>query len=72
MTADFGFDWPINTAMAAVTGETDLSDITDLLSRFGYVRADDDTEIRPAHPSLVLASAEMSPLTQVLGLCFPS
>ncbi|WP_022871564.1 transglycosylase domain-containing protein [Yaniella halotolerans] len=64
MTADFGLYWSINTATTAVAEATDLCDITDLLSRVGYVRGDDGTEISPAHPSFVLGSTEVSPLTQ--------
>lgn len=64
MTADFGLYWSINTATTAVAEETDLCDITDLLSRVGYVRADNGEEISPAHPSFVLGSEEVSPLTQ--------
>ena len=64
MTADFGLYWSINTATTAVASETDLCDVTDLLSKVGYVRAYDGEEISPAHPSFVLGSAEVSPLTQ--------
>lgn len=64
MTADFGLYWSINTATTAVAEETDLCDITDLLSRVGYQRADDGAELSPADPSFVLGSEEVSPLTQ--------
>lgn len=64
MTADFGLYWSINTATTAVAEETDLCDVTDLLSRVGYVRADDGAEMSPSHPSFVLGSVEVSPLTQ--------
>ncbi|MDN5818508.1 MAG: penicillin-binding protein [Yaniella sp.] len=64
MTADFGLYWSINTATTAVAEETDLCDITDLLSRVGYQRADDGAELSPADPSFVLGSQEVSPLIQ--------
>lgn len=64
MTADFGLYWSINTATTAVAEETDLCDITDLLSRVGYTRADDGAELSPADPTFVLGSEEVSPLTQ--------
>lgn len=64
MTADFGLYWSINTATTAVAEETDLCEITDVLSRVGYVQADNGKEISPADPSFVLGSEEVSPLTQ--------
>lgn len=64
MTADFGLYWSINTATTAVAEETDLCDITDLLNRVGYTRADDGSSISPTDPSFVLGSEEVSPLTQ--------
>lgn len=64
MTADFGLYWSINTATTAAAEETDLCDITDVLSRVGYVQADNGKEISPADPSFVLGSEEVSPLTQ--------
>lgn len=64
MTADFGLYWSINTATTAVAEEIDLCEITDVLSRVGYVQADNGKEISPADPSFVLGSEEVSPLTQ--------
>lgn len=64
MTADFGLYWSINTATTAAAEETDLCEITDVLSRVGYVQADNGKEISPADPSFVLGSEEVSPLTQ--------
>ena len=64
MTADFGLYWSINTATTAVAEDTDLCEVTDVLSRVGYVQADNGEEISPADPSFVLGSEEVSPLTQ--------
>src|SRR5699024_11637329 len=42
MTADFGQYWSINTATTAAAEETDLCEITDVLSRVGYVQRSEE------------------------------
>lgn len=64
MRADYGLYWSINTATVAAAYQTDLCAITDITTAAGITGGGPEGgPLDPSHPSLVLGSYEVSPLS---------
>lgn len=63
MTVDFGLYHSVNTATAATAKEGDLCAITELTDRLDIHHAYSGAGLNPEHPSMVLGTEEVAPLT---------
>ncbi|MFT4469214.1 transglycosylase domain-containing protein [Arthrobacter sulfonylureivorans] len=63
MTASQGLTWSINSATAAMAAQLDLCDIQDAATRLGVRTATDKEPISIEHPSFIIGTTNVSPMT---------